>query len=192
MDDATTDRRLSPDEDAQLSALARQLNVTLSHDNATAATLDRFRLLWRIENGELPLVTPPIRLQRGEQCHATIPAVHHELRTRTRAVRYAGPTVRVPIMKGVAYRVGSATVNGVTEDVLHEIDQGTLYATSKRLILDGSRKTTSIPYSKIINVTRYDDGIVTEKDTGKDQVFRCDGDVEVFSVILSAAMRGSA
>ncbi len=192
LDNATSDRRLSPDEDAQLSALARQLNVTLTHDNATAATLDRFRLLWRIENGELPLITPSIRLQRGEQCHATIPAVHHELRTRTRAVRYAGPTVRVPIMKGVAYRVGSATVNRVTEDVLHEIDQGTLYVTSKRLILDGSRKTTNIPYSKVINATRYDDGIVVEKDTGKDQVFRCDGDVEIFAVIFSAAMQRSA
>jgi len=191
LDNATSDRRLSPDEDAQLSALARQLNVTLTHDTATVATLDRFRLLWRIENGELPLVTPSIRLQRGEQCHATIPAVHHELRTRTRAIRYAGPTVRVPIMKGVSYRAGSATVDRVTEEVMHEIDHGILYATSKRLILDGSRKTTSIPYSKIINLTRYDDGILIEKDTGKDQVFRTDGDAEVFAIILNTAMQRS-
>jgi hypothetical protein len=154
--------------------------------------LDRFRLLWRIENGELPQLTPPIRLQRSEHCHATIPAVHDELRTRTRAIRYAGPAVRVRIVKGVYYRAGSAAIDRVTDEVMHEIDRGTLYATSKRLILDGSRKTTSIPYSKINNVTRYDDGIVVEKDNGKDQVFRCDGDVEVFAATLTGAMRRSA
>ncbi len=59
---------------------------------------------------------------------------------------------------GIYYRAGSVAIDRVTEEVLHEIDRGTLYATSKRLILDASRKSTTIPYSRIINVTRYDDG----------------------------------
>lgn len=128
-------------------------------------------------------------MTRGERCHAATKAVQHELRTRTRAVRVVGPTARV--RRGVYYGAGTAAIDRVEEDVLHEIDHGTLYATSKRLMLDGSRKTTSMAYSKIINLTRYDDGVVIEKDTGKDQVFRCNGDVKVFAVILNAAMQHS-
>jgi hypothetical protein len=168
-DEVTADHRISADEDRVLAALAQQFDVTISHDDRTRAVLDRYRLLWRLENGELPDVPVPIRLQRGERCHAAIGATHYEHRTVTTRIRYAGPTARIRIMRGLSYRVGSLRVERVTQDVLKQLDTGQLYVTSKRLIFDGSRKSTAITYRKVLNITRYSDGIGVEKDTGKDQ-----------------------
>jgi hypothetical protein len=190
-DEMTADQRISPDEDRMLTTLAKQFEVDLRQDERTREVLDRYRLLWRLENGELPDVAVPIRLQRSERCHAAVEATHYEQRTVTTRVRYAGPTARVRIMRGLYYRAGSLRVERVTQDVLQQLDTGQLYVTSKRLIFDGSRKSVTIPYRKILNITRYADGIGVEKDTGKDQVFTCTADMGVFCTALAGALRNA-
>jgi len=61
---AISDERLSPDEDKQLQAIAQNLGVTLEIDERTKEFLDRFRLYWLIENGEIPIVEADINLQK--------------------------------------------------------------------------------------------------------------------------------
>ena len=62
-------------------------------------------------------------------------------------------------MKGVYWRVGDVGVQRVTEDVLADLDTGTLYLTNKRVIFDGANKTTSIQLPKIINFMLYSDAV---------------------------------
>jgi hypothetical protein len=69
------------------------------------------------------------------------------------------------------------------------LDTGTLHITSSRLLFDGSKKSTTIPYRKIINFTLYSDGIKVEKETGKDQVFQWAGDSEVLGTVLQSALK---
>lgn len=192
-EEAIKDRRLSPDEEEELKALAANLDATLALDDASQAALAHFRLLWRIEQGELPEVPVAINLKRGEVCHAAIGASHHEYRTVTKAIRYAGPTARIRIMKGIYYRAGQLQLDRVTQDVLKLLSVGTLYLTSNRLLFAGENKSTSIALSKIIDFTMFQDGIRIEKESGKDQFFQCAfGDSltgERWGVMLQAAMR---
>lgn len=49
------------------------------------------------------------------------------------------PQLHVPlrIFKGFTYRLGSSSSKKIKEDVLQEIDRGTLYITNQRVIFDG-------------------------------------------------------
>jgi hypothetical protein len=183
------DRRLSPEEEGQLQALASDLGLSVTAAGATSVLLDRFRLLWRIENGELPDVDAPIRLAKGERCHAALPSSHHEFRTVTDAVGYTGPTARIRLAKGVYWRFGAIKVAPIRRDVLKELDTGTLYVTNRRLLFDGTKRNRAFPYAKIINVKLYQDGLQIERDTGKDQYFQFTGDAELLGAILNGAMR---
>lgn len=188
-DRSIEDRRLGQDEEEEMRALAASLEIKITHDDATERKLDRFRLLWRIEQGELPVEAPSIYLQKTEICHFSVPATHHELRTVTRAVSYSGPTARVRIMRGVYWRVGHIAAHRHTEDVLKQLGVGELYLTNKRLIFDGTTKTTNIRLNRVIDFTVLSDGVQIQKDSGKDQFFECDGaKAEILGVILGSLL----
>lgn len=188
LDRAISDRRLAPEEEAQLYALAKQLGVTPSIQGETAAALDRFRLYWRIEQGDLPQIEVRINLKRGEQCHFRTPVTHLERRSVTRAIAYAGPTASIRIAKGVRFRLGAIAPHRITEEVLAPLDTGVLYITNRRLLFDGGRQSRTFELSKIINFTPYRDGLAIERDRGKDQMFQFEGDVELAAMILGAAL----
>lgn len=191
-DAALSDRRLAPDEEAELAALAANLGVALRYDGATERRLEHFRLLWRIEQGELPVLATDIRLQRGESCHGHLPATHFEFRTVTRAVSYHGPTARIRIMRGVHWKLGHVELTRHTAEVRKSLGTGTLYLTNKRLIFNGPGKTTNIRLNRIIEFTVMGDGLQIQKDAGRDQFFGCQGDeLELFGVTLGALLRHS-
>lgn len=194
LDSAIADRRLSPEEEAELQAIAENLQAKLKPaDEATTAALDYFRLIWRLEQGELPVVETHLHLRRGEVCHAAWPVTHLEFRKVTRSVRYGGPVARVRLMPGVYYRIGEVSVERVADDVLQPLDDGTLFLTSQRLIFNGSKKNVSLPCPKILNFVVHADGLQIEKDTGRDLFFRFKGDEtklpELWGVMLSGAMK---
>ena len=183
-DQVVTDRRVTAEEEANLQAMAANLGVTLGHDAKTLALLDRFRLLARIDAGDLPMVTPSIKLQRGEMCHATLACTHSEIRQQTTSYRHGGISASGKIIGPLRWRVGQVAVQRVTRDVMTFLDSGTLYITNKRLLFDGSKKNTVIALSKIVHFTLFSDGLRIEKDTGRDQYFVGDGDLEVLGAVL--------
>jgi tellurite resistance protein len=188
---AVSDGRLSPQEMADLNALARSLDIQFAIDAPTQATFDRCALLWRIENGEPPVVSAPISLQRGETCHAIAAAIWHELRTRTQRINYGGPVASIRICKGLRYRIGSVQVQRITREELVEVDRGTLYLTNKRVIFDGARKNTAIRLSALLAFTPCTDGVILEKASGKSPHLVLSGDTELFHAILGAVLTES-
>lgn len=183
-DRMTADRRITGDEETRWKAMAENLGVTFEHNAETNALIERFKLLARIEEGDLPVLSPPIKLQRGETCHASFTCTHNEIRTRTTSHRYSGPTASIRIMKGVRWRLGQVAVQRVTREEMVQIDSGTLYVTNKRLLFDGAKKNTVINLSKILHFTVFSDGLKIEKDSGKDQYFLGEGDLEVIGAVL--------
>jgi hypothetical protein len=183
-DQAVADRRVTEGEETVLEAMAANLGVRLSLEGGTKALFERFKMLAKIEAGDMPVFTPPIILQRGETCHASLPSSLNEIRTTTKAYRYGGVSGSFKIMKGVRYRFGQVAVQRVTRDVMAKLDTGTLYVTNKRLFFDGSLKNTSIPLTKITHFTLFDDGLRVEKASGRDQYFVGDGDLEVLAAVL--------
>ena len=186
---AIADQRYVKDEEAHVAALAKSLGVTIKHDESTAALVARFRLMGEIEGGDLPSVDVPILLQRGEICHFSGVAAHHEIKTLTKRINYSGPTASIKIMKGVRWRVGSISVQRVTTDVMTQLDTGNLYITSKRVLFDGTKKNVSIPLGKITNFTVFKDGLQVEKEAGKDPYFIGASDWELAGACLDSAAR---
>lgn len=187
------DRRLSSEEDAQIKAVCENLGVSLSVTDATPSDLERYRTYWRADQGDFPEILVPFKLQRGEKCFHLVNASQHEIRSVTVRTNYSGPSYSFRIAKGLSYRVGSIKREPVKKDVLHKLEEGTLYFTTKRVFLDGARKNTSIALNKIANFETFSDGVRIEKETGKDQFFLFDGtiDNESLDILLDAAIRAT-
>ena len=189
---AVADKRLTREEEQHLAKMSEKLGLTIAHDADSRARIDRFRLLARIENGELPTIRPSVILQRAETCHAQFACSLHELRTVTKSVRYHGPSGRIRIMKGLSWRYGQINVNRVTSEELRQLDAGTLLITNKRLLFNGANKNANTPLKRVIHFTLYKDGIQIEKDSGRDQIFKGEGDIELIGLILEAVLRGAS
>lgn len=188
---AVEDERVSPEEEAELQAMARSFGVQIEMDTATRAQLQRYRLYWKIENGDLAAVEVDINLQRGETCYFTAPMEWYEMRTVTRSIRYGGPSARIRLAKGIYYRVGSVQVQRVSEDVMKLIDTGTIYLTNKRLVFMGAKKNSTTRLNKILDFTPYSNGVEIQKDSGKSPFLGMTSDIDLFALTLDRCLRDS-
>ncbi len=183
--DLLSDRRYSPEDEERLNQLANDLNVSL--DFKDKQNLEKFRILWDIENGNLPVVNDTdITIQKSENVYFKDETNWYEDRQTTTRVSYSGPSVRIKICKGVYYRIGSCSPKKVTTTEKKLIDTGTLYLTNKRLIFVGSKSTKTIYLNKILSIEPYVDGVEIVKESGKFPLLKfSSGDAEVFSLLLT-------
>ncbi|MGH7559397.1 MAG: hypothetical protein ACRENB_00090 [Gemmatimonadales bacterium] len=136
----------------------------------------------------LPPVDAGIPLQKGEVCYWKGGCSWRELRSRTTRVSYHGPTVSIPIMKGVRYRLGSIAPTVERSQSLEQIDSGVLYITSKRLFFDGAAKNSTITYKSLVRVAVFPGGFEAEKQTGRSPYFYLEQDTHRGSAIASRAL----
>jgi len=191
LDQSIADKRLSPQEVESLAVLAKHLGVEIRPDEATASAMARYALLWRIENGDLPVVPIALNLQKGEACHFAATATWNEIRKTTRTEGYYSQGVSVRIARGIYYRVGGSRPHRVTTEGLTQIDSGTLYFTNKRVIFDGAAKNTSLRLSNVLAFQVFADGLVLEKGSGRSPHLLIAGDVEVGATILGRILAQS-
>jgi hypothetical protein len=182
---AISDQRFSPEEEQKLNLLAKNLHIGLSLDTETKAVLDKYKLFWQIDNGNIPTIITDISLQKNEVCYFLTDIDWLEQRTVTTRVNYSGPSFRIKITKGISYRVGSITPQRVTEDVWKTIDSGKLYLTNKRVIFIGEKGNKTITINKILDFNVYTNGIEIQKDSGKSPFFSFSENTDMFAVILA-------
>ena len=178
------DGRVSPTEWEELNIIAKNLNVEIKIDDASKAQLEKMKLYWLIENGELPVKQVGINLQKSEQCYYSTSVEWLETRTVTQRINYGGPSYRIKIMKGFYYRAGSVKVQRISTEQLQTIDRGTFYVTNKRLIFVGNKKNSNIHLAKILSITPYSDGIGIEKDTGKSPILRVSNNADILAMTI--------
>jgi len=186
------DRRLSPGEEQALRDLQKNLGLPdLRLGPATQAALDKYALLWRIENGEMPFIPgpAPVALQDGELCHLACRSFWHELRNYT--VRVDRPAGGIKVARGLCYRVDSAAPKRVTREGLAPVDWGLLYVTSRRLIFIGQKTREIIRFVELFGVEVFADAIVLEKTSGRRPHLFLEGDVEVIAAVLCEVMAAS-
>jgi len=187
---AINDQRLSPDEEKELEAIAKSLNVTITHDKETKEQLRKLKLYWALENLELPEVETTIALQKSECCYAVIDnVVWHELRSVRQRTSYTGYSTSFRIAKGFYLRAGSYTPRSYATDQMKLIDSGSLYLTNKRIIFTGTKKNSTIRLEKIIFITPYADGVELGKETGKSPLLLLPERADVFCIILERLLR---
>lgn len=188
LDAAVADERLSPEEESNLEALAQNLGIEVQYSEKTEAFLNRLKLYYALENGPLPQLNPRVALQRNEICVFETEVDWFEKRTVTKRVRFAGPTARLRIAKGIYFRAGEFAVQPVAEDVLKHIDKGTAFFTNKRVLFLGQRKNTSIRLSKILAVNAYSNGLLIEKDAGKSPFLSFSVGVDIGLLLLNRVL----
>lgn len=186
---AVSDERLSDEEFEKMNEISLSLGIEPKLNQRTKENLERYRLYWTIENGDLPIYeNPPINIQKSENLYFMANVNWQEQRRVTKRINYGGPTARIKIAKGVYYRMGSISAKSVSEDVWQIIDSGNIYLTNKRLIFMGSRGNKTIRLNKILDITPYKNGVDIQKDAGKSPFLEFNTNVDIFSMMLVRLM----
>jgi hypothetical protein len=195
---ATTDVRLAPGEDAELNALAESLGIDRGQATANPALLERLRLYWTIENGELPIATVAINLPRGERAHLQVSGAQwHEYRTQTRQVGFQRRTNHIidatPAGVSLQFALGgdaeAVELRTVTSEELTHLDTGVLYVTNRRLILDGPQLNKSIALNEILTFGLLPDGLSIELAEGRPIILRVSAQLDTINLLLTRLIR---
>jgi hypothetical protein len=188
------DRRLSPGEEQALRDLQKNLGLPeLRFGAATQAALDKYALLWRIENGELPFFPgpAPAPMQEGEVCHLACRSFWHERRNYTVRTERPSLPASVKVPRGLTYRVDGAVPKRVAREGLAPVDWGSLYVTSRRLVFIGQKTRETTRLTELLGIEVFADAIVLEKTSGRRPHLFLEGDVEVIAAIVAEVMAHS-
>lgn len=175
------DKRLSPKEEKEIEELAQHLGVRMEVDENTRDILERYRLYWMIEKGEIPYIEVSIPLQRNENCYFMADANWCEVRSVTRTARY-GKTKR-----SVEDQVARRTFHEFTP-----VDSGRIFLTNKRLLFFGNLREHTIPFARIKDFVPMEHGVQIHRKSGSNPFLQFDLGVEVFSLILARNLREQA
>jgi hypothetical protein len=185
------DGRISDEEMQRLTTATEQAG-DVALDDKTKRVIAKARLLYRLENGELPTVTVSLRLKRGEVCHASMSVKRYEPRKVTVATKSSGFSHRTRLIGGLSYSSSRIRRERITEDQLVEVDDGTLYVTNQRIFFDGQKHNVTIPHTKLADFRLLTNGIWLERDSGKDQFFAYDvEDLDLTEAIVRGALRAA-
>lgn len=160
VEEVLNDEHLTEEEERGLDAAVSALGVPRESLEASIGDLQSRFIVARVNAGRLPeLPDSPVMLKRNEVAHYAVAArlmkevVHRETRGG-----YSG--FSIPITKGVRFRTGSYRGKSVVVGTSLEVaDQGTLTITSQRAVYQGLRKTVETPFTKLVGVNVFNDGI---------------------------------
>jgi hypothetical protein len=168
----SSDGRITPQEEIELAEMMKSLGITETDlPNKTLQTLNDVRMLTELSKGTLPVLKTNILLKQNEVCHFATPAQLLEELTRT---HYVGGSsgVGFRVAKGVTFRTGSFRGSPIKESFPKITDSGTLYVTNKKVLFVGTKKNVSYPIKKIVDITKYTDGIKFQKENeSKPRIF---------------------
>lgn len=141
-------------------------NLPVKYQNSEISKLGQVSILKNLQRGIFPSnsMPAPIMLGRGETIIWTYNGVtmYQEKTVKEYGGRRSGWSFRV--MKGVTYHMGGTKIKPIEHTFMDNKGNGTLYITNKHLIFQGATAAQKIPYSKMIGVTPYSDGIEVHRD----------------------------
>jgi hypothetical protein len=153
--------RCSPNDETAINSLLTSLEISTVKRSEINNKIEPLKNYWNLENLPLKEVTPRIALQKSESCFLQIDKVKWY---ETRNDRYGNKNYEL-------------------------VNQGSVYLTNKRLVFDGSSKTSVIPYDRIRNIGMQQKGMTIYKDKGKDPVLDLSGYSNEFEIILSRVIK---
>jgi hypothetical protein len=183
---ALRDRRLSDVEMKAIEAIAASFGLRASFALGGDKHVDRCRWMWLMEHGTFPEVPSAIALHPGETCHHATAASLLERQTETTGFEVSSPSGSI-LMPGMNYRATTVQVRPMTREVTQQTDTGTLYFTSERIVFDGKRGNRTYPWSTLLGVTPYTDGLQLERSDGPNAIFRVD-DPEYLTVLVTSRL----
>lgn len=135
----------------------------ISHVQEEAEEAEKKNALYlALESGNLPHIVPPtgLLLKKDEfvvLCDET--ANYCKEKTKT---EYYGGGASIRVSKNITLRGGKGVP--VVREYIAILDTGRLVLTNKKIIFTGQSKSTTIPLSKIADITTYNDAISLVKE----------------------------
>jgi hypothetical protein len=176
------DHSLSAEEEKRVEQYLEGLPIDPDEvqRSGLAGTIVKASLLRSISEGTIPepRITLegdlPFLFQKSEKLLFVFPNVEYlEQRTRT---EYQGRSqgVSIRIAKGVYYRTGSFKGHPVQVSELQSQGRGIVAVTTKHLYFGSSMTSFKIPFTKIVSLQTFSDGIQIQKDgiRSRPQVFK--------------------
>lgn len=181
---ASRDQRLSPGEEKELKTIAASLGIAVSGNSASSAQLQRMKVFWALENLELPTARAPIPLGKGEICHyASEPAKWKRISGRN----WSAPRSAARVSDGNEMTIAVAYGGRYLEPV----DEGNVYLTNRRVVLEGENNRVAIKLEKILRVKAYRDGLEIVRESGKNPILSCEDSAEV-AILLNRLLQSTA
>lgn len=165
------ERRLSPEQEAELREFARRLGIEPLLDE----NYQIYRELWAAENNErvyLPLREVPIQLRPGEQCCFAEAAVWRQPGPHNSGANLSCFSMAFPLPKLASYRMSGVSSRHRALDGSREMATGSLYITNLRLLFDTSSLSTTITFPGLTNIECYANGIEVGKANGRTEFFQ--------------------
>lgn len=165
VDEAVADGKLDSRELHMIDAATRLYGITLASD--TQDKLVKARVAWMIETQPIPTCPTSFLLGRGERCFISISAQAFEIRTRRVRTGYSGLSIRIPIAKGISYRMGTIKTYPQNEEYHHSFGTGEMAITDRRIMVSLPNKNMAINLNSLIGVEYFGDGLRLHKGSGK-------------------------
>ena len=189
-DEAAADLRLSPEEEAELEALAANLGGSWPTEGSDAARLGRMRNYWQVDNLDLPVLPVELEMAPDETMHFTLPDV-----------TWVQQRERTGVQRGRVIHRFQRTVNSFLVDRarLREslaarrqefTDEGSLYFSNRQIHLTGGDAHRSIPLLRIRSVRPGDRLLRIERVArGPTVVLHLPGQTDTTYVLLTRLIR---
>lgn len=165
------ERRLSPDQEAELYDLAQYLGIELPLDG----NYRTFRELWAAEHNEqvyLPPLDVAIPLHPDEQCCFAEPAVWRQPGAHDSGASLSRFSMGFPLTKLASYRISGLSARHRPLDGSREMATGTLYITNLKMFFDSGGLSTAITFTGLANIECYANGIEVGKANGRPEFFQ--------------------
>lgn len=165
---------LSDSEHRKIEAYTSSLGLSLCslparYQNDSIARIGQAIVLKDLQRGVLPQkpLTVPVMLGRGERALWVYDNVSMFQEKITREYVGGNRGMSFRICKGVTYRTGSFKGRPVERSHMDNVGVGSLVITNKHFFFHCPTASVRIPYSKLIGVTPYSDGLEIHKEEAK-------------------------
>ena len=165
------DGYMSPSEQQKVDEYVSTLGLSLinlppSLKGSSIEELSQATILNDLQSGRPPRynIQAPIILTKGEValwCYNNV-TMYQEKIKREMVGSHSGLSFRV--MKGVTYRTGGFKGHPVETSYMENMGAGSLYVTNKNIIFMGQMRSIKVPYTKIIGINPYSDGMEVQRD----------------------------
>lgn len=186
---AIADERLSPDEETELQALIDNLDVEPQLDEATQADLAKYRLLWQVENGAVPVMHVPLKLKQDEHCYFLADAAWYTDKNPAKKREEKTFHLKTKLIKGNYWKTEEDESVNLTNSRWKLVTEGKVYITNERMILRDRNSEETLPLADISNYYNYTNGIYIDKNSRKNLFIHLPNNRDVFSIILGRGLR---
>lgn len=176
------DNILSQEEEQSLTKYLGILPISNDtvQDSGLAAKIVKASIIRSLSNGEVPDPNIaidgnlPFLFQKSEKLIWVFKGVKYLEQVTRSEYRGGSQGVSIRVTKGVYYRTGAFKGRKVEVEELKDRGTGLVALTTKHIYFGSSQTSFKIPYSKIVALQTYSDGIQVQKDglRSKPQIFK--------------------